>query len=242
MLGQHPWPGCWGHARSLAAYDSLGQMTPDDTARAVEASLARGFWAFKIKAGHADPDTGVAVIRVIREVAGPDTWVAADFNQAFSVEDAIARMQLLDAKSLAWIEEPVRAEDHAGHAAVRAAIATPVQTGENWWGIADMRRSINAGASDLAMSDVMKIGGVSGWMRAAALAAEKGLPVSSYLFAEISCHLLAPTPGAHYLEWLDVAGALNQMLPTLSDGSTIALDVPGAVLNWDEPVIARYAA
>jgi len=184
----------------------------------------------------------VAVVRAIRRVAGAAGWVAADFNQAFTVDEAIARMHLLDAENLAWIEEPVRAEDHAGHAAVRAAIATPVQTGENWWGVADMAHSIAAGASDLAMPDVMKIGGVSGWTAAVALAAAHGLPVSSHLFGEISSHLLAAAPGAHYLEWLDAAGAVNLTPPTLADGMITALDTPGAGLSWNEKAIARYTA
>jgi mandelate racemase len=76
-------------AEPIRVYDSLGQMPPDETAREVEASLKRGFKAFKIKAGHPDPAVDVAVVRSIRNVAGPDVWVAADFNQAFSVDEAI---------------------------------------------------------------------------------------------------------------------------------------------------------
>lgn len=224
-------------AKPLNVYDSLGQMGPDETAREVEASLQRGFRAFKIKAGHEDPKTDVAVIRAIKKIAGDDVWLAADFNQAFSVSEAIARMQLLDEENLKWIEEPVRAEDYAGHGAVRSAINTPVQTGENWWGLADMNKSLAAGASDFIMPDVMKIGGVTGWMKG--LDVNHGLPVSSHLFAEVSSHLLAATPGAHMLEWLDVAGAINQTGLRVVDGRTSALDMPGSGLNWNEKVIAE---
>ncbi len=219
-------------------YDSLGQMGPDETAREVEASLQRGFRAFKIKAGHDDPKTDVEVIRAIKNVAGDDVWLAADFNQAFSVSEAIARMQMLDEENLKWIEEPVRAEDYAGHGAVRAAIKTPVQTGENWWGIPDMTKSIAAGASDLIMPDVMKIGGVTGWVKGVAL--NHDLPVSSHLFAEISTHLLAATPGAHMLEWLDVAGTINKTPLSVAGGQTMALNIPGSGLNWNEKAIAEY--
>jgi len=234
LLGAAPKP--------LAVYDSLGQMSPDSTAAEVSTSLRRGFQAFKVKAGHPNPVTDVEVVRAIRKEAGDQAWVAADFNQAFTATESVSRMRLLDHEGLAWIEEPVRAEDHAGHANVRAAIATPVQTGENWWGIPDMAKSTAAGASDFVMPDAMKIGGVTGWLKAASLAEANDLPVSSHLFSEVSAHLLAATPGAHMLEWLDVAGAVNQTPLTVSKGTVTAADTPGSGLTWDEKAVAKYQA
>ena len=228
-----------GGQNPVRVYDSLGQMPPDETAREVESSLERGFRAFKVKAGHRDIDVDVAVIRAIRKVAGPDVWVAADFNQAFSVEEAVRRMKTLDDEGLAWIEEPVHAADHDGHAAVRAAIRTPVQTGENWWGIADMKKSLGAGASDLAMPDVMKIGGVTGWLAAARLAQEKSLPVASHLFLEISAHLLTATPTAMIIEWFDVAGGLLESTPEVKDGHTVPSSEPGIGVVWNESAISK---
>ncbi|MEL7529001.1 MAG: enolase C-terminal domain-like protein [Pseudomonadota bacterium] len=227
-----------GHS-PVRVYDSLGQMPPDETAREVERSLERGFRAFKVKAGHPDVAVDVAVVRAIRKVAGPDVWVAADFNQAFSVDEAVRRMMTLDDEGLAWIEEPVHATDHGGHAAVRAAIRTPVQTGENWWGVSDMQKSLAAGASDLAMPDVMKIGGVTGWQAAAGLAREKSIPVASHLFLEISAHLLLATPTAMILEWFDVAGTLLTSTPAVKDGHTVPSSEPGVGIVWNENAISK---
>ncbi|WP_422040892.1 enolase C-terminal domain-like protein [Roseibium sp.] len=228
-----------GNSEPVRVYDSLGQMPPDETAREVEASLERGFRAFKVKAGHSDVGVDVAVIRAIRKVAGADTWVAADFNQAFSPGEAVRRMKVLDDEGLAWIEEPVHATDHDGHAAVRATIRTPVQTGENWWGVADMRKSVAAGASDLAMPDVMKIGGVTGWQAAAGLAQERSVPVASHLFLEISAHLLSATPTAMILEWFDVAGTLLTSTPAVKDGHTVPSSEPGIGVVWNEGAISK---
>ena len=186
--------------KRVRAYDSLGQMPADETAREVEASLKRGFRAFKVKAGHPDPSVDLAVVRAVRDVAGPDAWLAIDFNQAFSADEAIRRMHMLDAENLAWIEEPVHAMDLDDHARVRKAINTPVQTGENWWGVRDMKKAIAAGASDIAMPDVMKIGGVTGWLDAAQVADGVDMPVASHLFVEISAHLLQATATALILE------------------------------------------
>lgn len=223
----------------IRVYDSLGQMSPDETAREVEASLERGFRAFKIKAGNPDPHADVDVVRAIRKVAGDNVWVAADFNQAFGVDEAVRRMQMLDEEGIAWIEEPVHATDYRGHAAVRAEIRTPVQTGENWWGLADMKKSIAAGASDFAMPDVMKIGGVTGWLAASQLAESKSLPVASHLFVEISAHLLKATPTAMILEWFDIAGTIVTDSPRIKDGHVIPSSAPGAGITWDERAIER---
>ena len=145
------------------------------------------------------------------------------------------------AHDLAWVEEPVPAEDLTGHAAVRASGLAPVQTGENWWFAADMAKAIAAGACDHAMPDIMKIGGVTGWLKAAALAETASLPVSSHIFIEASAHVLPVTPTALYLEYLDSAGAvLRDPLPVV-DGKVTARG-PGLGMDWDEAAVAKYAA
>ena len=226
--------------RPVSVYDSLGQMSPDGTAREVEQSLEAGFRCFKVKAGHEDPAVDLAVVRAIRKVAGDDTWVAMDFNQAFTPVESIHRMQRLEGESIAWIEEPARAEDHSGHAEVRRALKTPVQTGENWWGVADMQHALQVGATDHVMPDLMKIGGVTGWQAAAALAMSNSMPVSSHLFSEYSVHVMAATPTALMLEWLDVAGAINQNPLTVQNGFVLPAAGNGAGIVWDEDAISRY--
>ena len=225
----------------IRVYDSLGQMPPAETAREIEASLERGFRDFKIKAGHPDPSVDVAVVRAIRDVAGADTWVAADFNQAFGVDEVVRRMRMLDDENIAWIEEPILATDHRGHAAVRSEIRTPVQTGENWWGVGDMEKSIEAGASDYAMPDAIKIGGVTGWLRASRLAETNALPVASHLFVEVSAHLLRATPTAMILEWFDIAGTIVTDSPKVDDGFVTPSTGAGIGISWDEAAIAKIA-
>jgi len=104
------------------------------------------------------------------------------------------------------VEEPVAAADLAGHALIRRRTGARVQTGENWWFPRGLQAAISASACDFAMLDIMKIGGVTGWMGAAGLAEGASLPVSSHLFVEASAHTLAVTPTADWLEYLDLAG------------------------------------
>jgi mandelate racemase len=200
----------------------------------------QGFRGIKIKLGDGDLRRDVATVHAVREIIGADITLMVDYNQSLSPVEAERRINRLAAYDLHWVEEPVHAGDLHGHARVRAASPVPIQTGENWSFPRDMASAITAGASDLAMLDVMKIGGVTGWMRAAALAEAASLPVSSHTFIEPSAHVLAVTPTAHWLEHLDIARQIRADPCTVELG-TITAKGPGLGLAWDERAVQRYA-
>ena len=135
------------------------------------------------------------MLAALREAVGPDADLAIDYNQTLPVPEAIRRIHALADEHLLWVEEPTRADDAAGHARIRTSVSTPIQLGESWWGVDEMTASITAGAGDHAMLDVARIGGVTGWLRAAPVAHAAGLPVSSHFWPEISAALLAVTVG-----------------------------------------------
>jgi mandelate racemase len=193
----------------------------------------------KIKIGGGDLAADVEAVAAARGVIGPSADLMVDYNQSLSVPEAVRRIRRLCEFGLTWAEEPVPAEDIAGHAAVRAGVQTAIQTGENWWFPEDMARAAAAGASDFAMLDIMKIGGIGGWLRAAGQAEGASLPVSSHLFVEASAHALAVTPTAHYLEWPDVAGAVVAVPPAV-EGGCVTPRGPGLGIDWDEAAVARY--
>jgi mandelate racemase len=230
-----------GAARPIAAYDSFGLVDIREDARRLERSLAQGFRAIKIKLGGGALAADVRIVREVRGIIGDETRLMIDYNQSLSAPEAIRRLEALRPHDLAWVEEPVPAEDLVGHAAVRAARLAPVQTGENWWFPADMAKAIEARACDHAMPDIMKIGGVTGWLRAAALAESASLPVSSHIFIEASAHVLPVTPTALYLEYLDTAGAILKEPLSVKDGKVTAQG-PGLGMEWDEAKVAKYAA
>ncbi len=230
-----------GNVRALAAYDSYGVVEPKADSEALAASVASGFKAIKIKVGDGDIARDIATVRAVREIIGPSIRLMVDFNQSLDVPEAIRRIRHLSDFDLHWIEEPVRAEDLAGHARVRAGSGATIQTGENWWFPAGMAAAITAGASDHAMPDLGKIGGISGWLAAAGLAATAGLPVSSHIFPEASAHVMAVTPTAHLVEWLDLASAvLAEPLQVI--GGEVTPRGPGLGLDWDEKAIMRLAS
>lgn len=229
-----------GSPRGIPAYNSLGMGGAEAAASEVAESVEAGFAAAKIKIGYPDVKQDLEAIRAARRAASDDFQLMADYNQSLSVPEAIRRIRLLDEEGLAWIEEPTRADDFAGHARIAREARTPLQLGENWWGPQDMAKSLAAGASDYAMPEAMKIGGVTGWLQAAALAEAAGTPVSSHTFPEVSRHLLAVTPNCHWLEFLDLAGSILQEPVKIESGHAMIPPTPGTGIEWDEDAVKRF--
>ena len=230
-----------GEARPIPAYNSNGLGIIGRERAAVEAQelAAPGFRAIKVRLGYPDLATDIEVVGAVKRAVGDETVLMSDYNQCLSVPEAIKRAQALDHEGLYWIEEPTLADDFAGHARIRRKAKTAIQIGENWWGLHDMAKSVAAGASDLVMLDAGRIGGVTGWMRAAGFAAAAGLPLSSHLFPEVSAHLLAVTPTCHWLEYVDWANPILQAPLRIQGGCAVISDAPGIGISWDEAGVGR---
>ena len=241
-----------GEVGRVPGYGSLKTMTLDDAPEEAAELSELGFTTYKVKIGRPDPEDDLAVVHAIREAvrgevkgearfeARDEVEVAVDYNQLLSVPEAVARSHKLAEDGTYWIEEPTRADDFAGHARIREKSGVPLQLGENWWGTRDMTKSLEVRASDYGMADVMRIGGVTGWLKAAALAEAAGMPLSSHLFVEVSAHLLAVTPTAHFLEYLDVASPILAAPLRVEEGQALVPSRPGIGLEWDEDAVGRY--
>jgi mandelate racemase len=238
-----PLAALWGaEPRPVPAYNStgLGLMGAKRAAAEAVELLEFGFKHIKLRLGYPTLEEDVAVARAVLKAAGPGAAVMCDFNQCLTVAEALRRGHALDGLGLYWIEEPTRADDYAGNARIARELKTPVQIGENFWSAHDAEKALAAGASDLVMPDAMKIGGATAWLRAAALAAARGVPVSSHLFPEFSAHLLAAAPGAHFLEYVDWANPVLKEPLAVADGSMAASTRPGAGMEWDEKAVRKY--
>lgn len=232
-----------GSVKPIRAYNSngLGIMPVAKLAKEAEQLLAEGFDAVKMRLGRESAKQDLAAVRAVKKAIGPDITLMADFNQGLSVSEAIARGKMLDDEGgLTWIEEPTRAEDYPGNAKISAALQTPVSIGENFMGPEQMASALAHGSCDFVMPDVQRISGVSGWMRAAALADVAGIEMSSHLFPEFSCHLLGVTPTCHWLEFVDWAQPLVQDKCAISNGTVLTPEQPGSGMVWDEKEVAKF--
>jgi mandelate racemase len=229
-----------GSARPIRAYDSYGVVDPIADEKDLKRSLDQGFRGIKIKGGDGDAANDERMVKGVRRLIGPDIALMIDFNQSLGPADAISRIARLAPYDLHWVEEPVPQENLQGLAAVRRESSISIQAGENWWFPRGFAEAIAAGASDFIMPDLMKVGGVTGWMRVAAQAEAASIPMSSHLFAEASAHMLAVTPTAHWLEVLDLGRAILAEPIEIVDGSVTARG-PGLGLSWDEAAVAKYS-
>jgi mandelate racemase len=232
-----------GTLAPVPAYNSngLGLIPPGQVAdEALELLAEGGFRALKIRVGRDRAADDIAAIRRTREAVGDDVTLVADYNQGLDLGQALDRCRALDGEGLTWIEEPLRYDDLDGHARLAADLATPVMLGENFYGPRALDQAIRARACDLVMPDLMRIGGVTGWLRAAAIAEVTGMPLSSHLYPEVSAHLLRVTPTAHWLEWQDWAHPVLARPFEVRDGLLHPPAVAGNGLEWDEAAVAHY--
>lgn len=228
--------------RPVPAYNSngLGLIEPAAAADEAEALVAEGFQAVKMRLGRPTGAADLAAVRAVRARLGDEIALMADFNQALSLAEARRRGRALDGEGLCWIEEPIRHDDYAGCAALAGELATPIQIGENFAGPQAMASAIAAGAADFMMPDLERIGGVSGWQRAAALASVAGIELSSHLFPEVSAHLLAASPTAHWLEFVDWADPILAEPLKIVAGHAQPSAVAGSGVAWNDEAVARY--
>lgn len=232
-----------GSATPLATYNScgLGLMQPEAVAREARELTAEhgGFRHVKLRMGRGDANAEIAAYRAVREAVGPDVLVACDFNQGLAPLDAYDTCRAIDGLGLAWIEEPVVYDDYETQARLTTKLTTPISVGENWWSWRVGKTAIEMGACDYIMPDLLRIGGVTGWMRLARVAQVRQVPFSSHLSPDYSAHVLAATPTRHWLEYMDWGQDLlaDPLIPVA--GFTTPRETPGTGIAWNEAAIAK---
>ena len=231
-----------GTAAPLPTYNScgLGIMEPQEAAREAKELVAEhgGFAHVKLRMGRERAADEVAAYKTVRSAVGPDVIISCDFNQGLPSAAALETCRAIDGLGLAWIEEPVIYDDYDTQARLATKLATPVQIGENWWSWRVGNAAMEMGACDYIMPDLLRIGGVTGWMRLARVAEARAVPFSSHLSPDYSAHVLAATPTRHWLEYMDWAQDLlvDPLLPV--KGFTTPRDTPGTGVEWNERAIA----
>ena len=200
-----------------------------------------GFSAVKIRLGRENLRDDLEAIKLVREAIGEQIKLMCDFNQGLRFDEALLRCHGLDDQGLYWFEEPVVFDNYALSAQLARELKTPVQIGENIYGPRSFFEAVQAQAADLYMPDLMRIGGVTGLMRAAAVAAASGHPMSNHLYPEVSAHLLRATETAHWLEWRDWGNPIIAEPFKVEDGFIHVPDRPGNGIEWDEDAIRQYA-
>jgi mandelate racemase len=234
-----------GSLGPVKSYNSNGLWLKEPSELAGEALELRdegGFSGLKLRLGRPRAADDLMALETVREALGDDIQLMVDFNQALDLAEALQRCHMIDDHGLAWIEEPIVYDNLDGYAKLAAELNTPLQIGENFYGPREMHKAIQKNACDLVMPDFMRIGGVTGWMRAAAIAGAAGIPVSTHLYPEVAAHMMRITETAHWLEWQDWANPILQTPYKVKDGLLHIPNVPGTGIEWDETAVKAHLA
>ncbi|MFC8569366.1 mandelate racemase/muconate lactonizing enzyme family protein [Streptomyces sp. NPDC057245] len=197
------------HRDSVRCYNTSGGFLHTPTEQVLEnatASLESGIGGIKLKVGHPDGKYDLARLTAVREHIGDGVPLMVDANQQWDRPTAQRMGRALEPFGLTWIEEPLDAYDAQGHAALAAALDTPVATGEMLSSVAEHMELIRHGAADVVQPDAPRIGGITQFLKLAALAEHHRLQLAPHFAMEIHLHLAAayPTePWVEHFDWLE---------------------------------------
>ena len=235
-----------GFRDQVPAYASgalMRHLTLGQVEQSAKLLVDRGWKAMKTQLalpGKTSPEVEVDRIRVIREAIGPDIQLMCDINQGWQTYQAIDIGARVEPYHLHWLEDVTRAEDCQGLARVTAALKTPVAGGEYLWGIDPFRQMFEARSVDIAMIDLVRVGGITQWMKVAGMAEAFNLPVVSHLIPEVHVHLIAAIPNGEIVEYMPWIRDLFDDPPVPVDGMMTVPQGAGLGLSFRRPIDARF--
>jgi L-talarate/galactarate dehydratase len=179
-------------------------------------------------------------VRLVRESIGPDVDLMCDINQRWSVPEAVSIGRRLEDLHLLWLEDVTAYDDYAGQAKIAEALATPLAGGEYVFGIVPFRQMLEARSVDIVMIDLLRVGGITQWLKVAAMAEAFNLPVISHIMPEVSMHLIAGIPNGLTVEYIPWGAVLCEDAPPFANGELAIWNRPGLGLAFNKETLARY--
>ena len=223
----------------------MRQFSLDQVVKAAPRLVERGFRQMKMQLalpGDTTPAREVERTRLIRESVGEHIDLMCDINQLWDVRQAISIGRQIEQYHLFWLEDVVAHDDYPGLASVAAALATPVAAGEYVYGSVPFRHMLEARSVDIVMIDVLRAGGITQWLKIAAMAQAFNLPVVSHLLPELHVHLIAAIPNGLTVEYMPWSSRLFEQVPQPVKGELLVPDKPGLGLSFDRDALNRYGA
>jgi len=238
------WKAAGGARQRVPLYTTEGgwlQLPVDALVEQTLAAKAAGFRGAKIKVGKPHVSEDAARIRAVREAVGDGFELMVDANQCFSVSEAIRRARAFEPFGLAWLEEPLPAEDLGGHAELAAHTAIPIAVGESLYHPAHFREYLERDACSIVQVDCARIGGVTPWLKVAHLAESFNVAVCPHFLMELHVSLTAAAPNAAWVEYIPQLDDVTTSRLVIDDGHAVAPDAPGLGIDWDFDAIAARA-
>lgn len=236
------WRMAGGAKPSVALYTTEGGWLHIETAALVDDALAaqaQGFGGSKVKIGRPHLAEDDARLAAVRAAVGDAYEIMTDANQGFSRPEALRRAKALEAHGVAWLEEPMPADDVGAHARLAAATSVPVAVGESLYSISQFKDYLAAGACAIVQADVARIGGITPWLKVAHMAEAHNVPICPHFLMELHVSLVCAAPNAPWLEYIPQLDLITREGMRLEAGRASPSDEPGLGIDWDWDAIRR---
>ncbi len=238
------WKAAGGSRDSVPLYTTEGGWLHIETAALVDDAVAmqgKGFRGAKIKIGKDAAAEDDARLRAVRSAVGPEFEIMTDANQGFSISEALRRLPILAEHTIGWFEEPLPADDVAGHAQLAAASAVPIAVGESLYSLSQFKDYLTSNAASIVQVDVARIGGITPWLKVAHLAEAHNVTVCPHFLMELHVSLVCAIPNARWLEYIPQLDLITGAPMRMEQGRAFASDVPGLGIDWDWEAIDAMA-
>jgi L-alanine-DL-glutamate epimerase-like enolase superfamily enzyme len=222
---------------SVACYNTSGGFlhTPIDQLKVnAAASIARGIGGIKLKVGQPNGALDIQRVEAVRKHLGDDVPLMVDANQQWDRPTAQRLCRIFEQYNLVWIEEPLDAYDHEGHAALASQFDTPIATGEMLTSAAEHGELIRHRAADYLMPDAPRVGGITPFLKIAAQAEHAGLMLGPHFAMELHVHLGATYPTEPWVEHFDWLEPLFNERLEIKGGRMIVPTRPGLGVSLSE--------
>jgi L-alanine-DL-glutamate epimerase-like enolase superfamily enzyme len=215
-------------------------MRPEEIVEASRPYFAQGMMGIKVKVG-ADPEADAERLTRLREALGDDVWLAVDANQRYDYGTALAMGRFFEGEvGCDWFEEPISCEDVDGHARLSQQLEIPIAGGETLFGRDEFAAYLGRGALAVLQPDVTRVGGLTAWLKVAALAELHHRPVSPHLLPEIGVHLACGLPAVTSVEYMPWLFPLFVEPPRVEKGRLTPPPRPGLGLEVDPDAVAKF--
>ena len=234
-----------GYRESAPVYGSGIDLayTTEELLEEVGAFARDGYWGVKIKVGRESLEEDVQRLRAVRDVIGPHFRLMVDANQRWNVGEALLRAQAMEEFNLFWLEEPIIAEDHAGYERLSRTVSVPLAGGEGHLREGEFLDLFQRACIQYVQADVCRVGGITPWLKIAALADSYHLPMAPHLVEEISVHLACGVPNGYLVEHLPTLNLNNTgivadpLMP--KQGTVTPREEPGHAVHFDPEALAK---
>ncbi|MGQ4517037.1 enolase C-terminal domain-like protein [Streptomyces sp. DW26H14] len=239
--GEPLWRLAGGAHERLPVYDTEGgwlHLPVDALVENVRAARDRGLRGAKLKVGRPTAVEDAERLAAVRAAVGPSFELMVDANQSLSGAEAIRRARAYEPYDIAWFEEPMPAEDVAGHERLARSTSVPVAVGESIYSVGHFAEFLRAGAAGIVQVDVARVGGITPWLKVAHAAEAFNVRVAPHFLMELHASLACAVPAGMYVEYIPQLSAITTSGLVIEDGAVVPPEAPGLGIAWDEDAIA----